>query len=210
MIQGGCVIGVGMGMGRSTTPNIPLVIPPPLIGRSGSLSESSYAGSGRRWALDNVCLGDDDTVHEAQAYQQKLMQFLMGLNETYSAIRGQILLMNPFPSIRQAYYLVSQEEKKRLLSATQTATDIGRSAAMAVRHNNGGKMQFSTGADCPGVHSSQVSEVPHNNEGKPAFHYQKPNSSNFYDFLTITMRFLVKVNAVTKPGSGYEEDDWFG
>jgi hypothetical protein len=33
------------------------------------------------------------------------------LNDFYSAIRGQILLMNPLPSIRQAYSSISQEEK---------------------------------------------------------------------------------------------------
>ncbi|KAL6318603.1 hypothetical protein AAG906_000681 [Vitis piasezkii] len=37
-------------------------------------------------------------AHGAQQDQQKLMQFLMGLNESYSAIRRQILLMNPLPS----------------------------------------------------------------------------------------------------------------
>ena len=42
-------------------------------------------------------------AHGAQQDQQKLMQFLMGLNESYSAICGQILLMNPPPSVRQAY-----------------------------------------------------------------------------------------------------------
>ncbi|RVW67842.1 hypothetical protein CK203_060995 [Vitis vinifera] len=49
-------------------------------------------------------------THGAQQDQQKLMQFLMGLNESYSAIRGKILLMNPLPSIRQAYSSISQEE----------------------------------------------------------------------------------------------------
>ncbi|KAL5737863.1 hypothetical protein ACOSP7_030624 [Xanthoceras sorbifolium] len=44
-----------------------------------------------------------DATHGAQTDQQKLMQFLIGLNETYSAIRGQILLMNPLLSILQAY-----------------------------------------------------------------------------------------------------------
>jgi transposase InsO family protein len=90
-----------------------------------------------------------DTTHGAQADQQKLMQFLMGLNETYSAIRGQILLMNPLPSIRQAYSSVSQEEKQRLLSVTQTATELGGSAAMAVRHNNRGKPKSFSGPDRP-------------------------------------------------------------
>ncbi|KAL5798940.1 hypothetical protein ACOSQ2_003760 [Xanthoceras sorbifolium] len=104
-----------------------------------------------------------DTTHGAQADQQKLMQFLMGLNETYSAIRGQILLMNPLPSIRQAYSSVSQEEKQRLLSTIQTATELS-SAAIAVRHNNyGGKSNFSAGTDrsyqSPANRSSQPQNV---------------------------------------------------
>ena len=63
------------------------------------------------------------------------MQFLMGLNESYSAICGQILLMNPLPSVRQAYSSVCQEEKERLLSATHTAAYSNSSAALAVRSN---------------------------------------------------------------------------
>ena len=35
----------------------------------------------------------------------------MGLNESYSVIHGQILLMNHLPFVRQAYFFVSQEEK---------------------------------------------------------------------------------------------------
>ncbi|KAK0604157.1 hypothetical protein LWI29_012629 [Acer saccharum] len=49
----------------------------------------------------------NEAVHGTQQDQQKLMQFLMGLNDSYSAIRGQILLMNPLPSVRQAYSSVS-------------------------------------------------------------------------------------------------------
>lgn len=40
-----------------------------------------------------------DTLQGAQQDQQKLMQFLMGLNDSYSAVRGQILPMNPLPSV---------------------------------------------------------------------------------------------------------------
>ncbi|KAL5769286.1 hypothetical protein ACOSQ2_016069 [Xanthoceras sorbifolium] len=58
-----------------------------------------------------------DAAYGIQQDQQKLKQFLMGLNESYNAIRGQILLMNPLPSIRQAYAYVCQEEKQRMLSA---------------------------------------------------------------------------------------------
>jgi hypothetical protein len=56
----------------------------------------------------------------------------MGLNDSYSAIRGQILLMNRLPSVRQAYSSISQEEKQCLLSSTHTVSDSNGSAAMAV------------------------------------------------------------------------------
>ncbi|KAK0581116.1 hypothetical protein LWI29_010174 [Acer saccharum] len=75
----------------------------------------------------------NDAVLGAQQDQQKLMQFQMGLNDSYSAVRGQILLMNPLPSVCQAYSSVSQEEKQRLLSSMHAAADSGGSATMAVR-----------------------------------------------------------------------------
>ncbi|RVX07423.1 hypothetical protein CK203_022506 [Vitis vinifera] len=80
---------------------------------------------------EDLCLWDElasynAAAHGAQQDQQKLMQFLMGLNESYSAIRGQILLMNPLPSVRQAYFSVSQEEKQRLLTSTNAAGGICR------------------------------------------------------------------------------------
>ncbi|XP_070029789.1 uncharacterized protein [Nicotiana sylvestris] len=38
--------------------------------------------------------------------QQKLMKFLMGLNDTYAPQRSQILMMNPTPTIDQAYSML--------------------------------------------------------------------------------------------------------
>jgi len=92
----------------------------------------------------------NDTIQGTQQEQQKFMQFLMGLNDSYSAIRGQILLMNPLPSIRQAYSSISQEEKQRLLSSTLTSDCSGSSAVMAVQHNNSRKTgNFSAGTRRP-------------------------------------------------------------
>lgn len=48
--------------------------------------------------------------------QQRLLQFLMGLNESYAQIRSQILMMRPLPSVSQAFSIISQEESHRLLS----------------------------------------------------------------------------------------------
>nr|XP_023890238.1 ent-kaurene oxidase, chloroplastic-like [Quercus suber] len=40
------------------------------------------------------------------------MSFLMGLNDTYSAVRGQILLMDLIPSLSKVFSLLLQDEKK--------------------------------------------------------------------------------------------------
>lgn len=45
--------------------------------------------------------------------RKRLIQFLMGLDESYSNIRGQILLMQPLPTAAKAYTMVRQEEKQR-------------------------------------------------------------------------------------------------
>jgi len=47
------------------------------------------------------------------AQEQKITQFLMGLNESYTSVRGNILMMTPFPSLSQIYSLLVQEERQR-------------------------------------------------------------------------------------------------
>ncbi|XP_024021425.1 uncharacterized protein LOC21412662 [Morus notabilis] len=61
------------------------------------------------------------------------MQFLMGLNETYSAVRGQILLMDPIPVVKKAFSLVFQEERQRGIVSPRPTHD---SAALSVKGNN--------------------------------------------------------------------------
>ncbi|KAE8672369.1 hypothetical protein F3Y22_tig00111843pilonHSYRG00119 [Hibiscus syriacus] len=63
-----------------------------------------------------------NTFHVAQ---QWLFQFLMGLNETYSAIRSQLLLMKPLPTVNQAYSMIVQEELHRTqLSASPIEASV--------------------------------------------------------------------------------------
>ncbi|RVW97878.1 Retrovirus-related Pol polyprotein from transposon RE1 [Vitis vinifera] len=59
-------------------------------------------------------------AHLEQREEDRLMQFLMGLNESYKAVRSNILMMSPLPNVRQAYSLIIQEEMQRQVSSEPT------------------------------------------------------------------------------------------
>ena len=69
------------------------------------------------------------------------MQFLIGLNETYNQVWGQILLMDPLPSVNRVYSLLIQDERQRsighstgaYIESTALAT---KSSARAVGFGN--------------------------------------------------------------------------
>lgn len=55
---------------------------------------------------------------------QKLIQFLMGLNDSCSNTRGNILIMKPLPTPAQTYSIVLHEEAQRQVhSSNQISTD---------------------------------------------------------------------------------------
>ncbi|XP_015166201.1 uncharacterized protein [Solanum tuberosum] len=58
-----------------------------------------------------TCLcGAKDGTHKAEQ-DRRLIQFLMGLNEVYTVIRGSVLMMSLLPSMAQAFSILIQEEK---------------------------------------------------------------------------------------------------
>ncbi|XP_012828841.1 PREDICTED: uncharacterized protein LOC105950068 [Erythranthe guttata] len=61
----------------------------------------------------DCCKCDEKKIRDACHNEDRLMQFLMGLNDSYKNARGQILLLKPVPDIREAYNMVTQEEKQR-------------------------------------------------------------------------------------------------
>ncbi|KAL2237831.1 UNVERIFIED_CONTAM: hypothetical protein Sindi_0974800 [Sesamum indicum] len=61
----------------------------------------------------------------------QLMQFLMGLNDVYDHIKNQILLMDPLPTIAEAYSIVHKVEKQRELNSE--GTELESEGVMAVQ-----------------------------------------------------------------------------
>ncbi|WOG83187.1 hypothetical protein DCAR_0102361 [Daucus carota subsp. sativus] len=59
------------------------------------------------------CHCESHRVQDDREQRKRLLLFLMGLHDSYSAARGQILMMNPLPTLPQAYSLIKQEEKQR-------------------------------------------------------------------------------------------------
>ncbi|KAL5540363.1 hypothetical protein UlMin_043038 [Ulmus minor] len=54
-------------------------------------------------------------------HREYVLQFLMGLNDSYAQIRGQILMMDPVPIINKVFSLVLQEERHRNVSASSNS-----------------------------------------------------------------------------------------
>ena len=55
--------------------------------------------------------------------QERVLQFLMRLNDSFSAVRAQILLMDHFPSINKVFSLIIQEEKQREICVNPISHD---------------------------------------------------------------------------------------
>ena len=91
-------------------------------------------------ALDAVsicecpCTCEYGRAQEKRDEVKKLMQFLMGLHESFVNIRGQILVMKPLPKVSIAYGMVRQDESQRQGFIPQISE--GSHIAANVKFNN--------------------------------------------------------------------------
>lgn len=79
-------------------------------------------------------------VKELKSYFQMeyIMTFLMGLNENFSSIRSQILLLDPLPPINKVFSLISQEEQQRNITShlsVASAMDPVNNMAFLAKNN---------------------------------------------------------------------------
>lgn len=59
------------------------------------------------------CECENGRTNGEREQRKRLVQFLMGLDDSYTNVRGQILLMQPLPLVSKAYSMLRQEEKQR-------------------------------------------------------------------------------------------------
>jgi len=52
-----------------------------------------------------------------------VIQFLTGLNDSFSVVKTQVLLMDPLPSINKVYSMVAQEESNNVASTPHVSTE---------------------------------------------------------------------------------------
>lgn len=98
------------------------------------------------------CSCDVNAKLEIFSKSTKLSQFLMGLEEQYTAIRGHLLLMSPISTLSAAYSLLLQEENQREFGMFNSLTD---SVALYVK-----------AYETNGMNSGQMNKFGRQNTGK--------------------------------------------
>lgn len=70
------------------------------------------------------CTCDMPKLFAEKVEKERIYEFLMGLDDTFSTIRSQVLSMTPLPSLGVAYHLIAEDERQRLItSARQPVVD---------------------------------------------------------------------------------------
>lgn len=69
-------------------------------------------------------------------HNQKLLQFLMGLNDSYDQARGHILMMIPLPSLNKTYSILIERESQRTMSQVSSSANCSELNAMFTSGNN--------------------------------------------------------------------------
>uniref|UniRef100_A0A803PU21 Retrotransposon gag domain-containing protein n=1 Tax=Cannabis sativa TaxID=3483 RepID=A0A803PU21_CANSA len=82
----------------------------------------------REYRPQPVCSCDAMKIIQEYKDKNRLLEFLVGLNDSYSLARSQILMRDPLSSVNEAYAIVVQEERQRgLTNSVSSCTEIEKS-----------------------------------------------------------------------------------
>ncbi|KAH0674004.1 hypothetical protein KY284_025091 [Solanum tuberosum] len=111
------------------------------------------------------CDCEESSSHVEHVKQQRLLQFLVGLNESYAQVRSYILLSSSIPSENQAYAMAIQEESQRKLGQSE-----------------GGKEPFTmmVGKGNQSYNFNNQNQI--NNKGNQSYNFNNQNQINNNNF----------------------------
>ncbi|XP_030964928.1 cysteine-rich receptor-like protein kinase 6 [Quercus lobata] len=119
-------------------------------------------------------------------HQDLVMQFLMGLNDSYAQVRAQILLMDPLPFINKVYSLLIQEERHCIMGnnsgphveSSTLVTELSSSSGNKNKMNSKGKEKH--GCNHCGMMGHVVEKCYKIHGYPPGFKPKSKNSSVVY------------------------------
>lgn len=85
--------------------------------------------------LGNIQTPADATTLEKRAEDERVFQFLLGLNDSVSALRSQILATDHLPSLNKVFSILFQKEQQRLLHVSRTPSENVALAARSSHHD---------------------------------------------------------------------------
>lgn len=94
------------------------------------------------------CMCGARNVAVKREENQKLMQFLNGLNDGYESVRSQVLFLDPLPSVDRAYSMILQVEDQRMTNDTamdsygQVAMNVGQQFPSKSNNSYGKQYNF--------------------------------------------------------------------
>nr|XP_025883823.1 uncharacterized protein LOC112940259 [Solanum lycopersicum] len=140
----------------------------------GVSSVSSYFSKMRElWAeFDALMPCPSCSCTESKKYMehfdyQRLVQFLMGLNDSYSQSSNQIMMMTPIPSINKAYAMILSEESRRSLTSSPSDENSEGMALFSSTHTGrNGSNYPGGGRGGPGSSPSHYSSGTYNNRSR--------------------------------------------
>ncbi|KAK3012200.1 hypothetical protein RJ639_010895 [Escallonia herrerae] len=124
--------------------------------------------------------------------EEKVFDFLMGLDDTYKTVRSQILSIDPLPGLGRAYVVVAQEEKQQVVAATRVPTiEATTLLAKAPHMRHGGDQKIDQRGENSGerrhggLHCTQCNRSNHSRENcyeiigyPPGWRRPKPRGGN--------------------------------
>ncbi|KAK2998862.1 hypothetical protein RJ639_023002, partial [Escallonia herrerae] len=124
--------------------------------------------------------------------EEKVFDFLMGLDDTYKTVRSQILSIDPLPGLGRAYAMAAQEEKQQVVATARVPTiEATTLLAKAPHMRHGGDQKIDRRGENSGerrhggLHCTQCNRSNHSRENcyeiigyPPGWRRPKPRGGN--------------------------------